>query len=209
MTQPSVKSGPVPNPYAYTPPPDDSWKIVRRARIGITLLLIILGVRAFRDEHGSVPLIGGINLAIHEFGHMLFMPFGIHVLGDTMVILGGSLTQIALPLVFVGYFQFSKAHRDVHAAMVCLWWTAISMLNVAIYAADARARQLMLISGATGQDDDSGHDFYNLFTQWGVLNRDTLYAGRLRGLAALLFFVSVVVGLWYAFKRPPEKVVAE
>jgi hypothetical protein len=203
MTGTAPTRAPTPNPYAYTPPTDDSsWRIVRNVRIGISLLLLFLAVRAFRDELGGVPLVSDIDLAVHEFGHMLFMPFGWAFLGDTMVILGGSLTQVALPLVFVGYFAFSGKHRDLQGAMVCLWWAAMNLLSVSIYAADARARQIMLISGATGQEDDSGHDFYNLFSQWGVLSRDTVYAGRMRALAVVLCFVSFVFGIYYALKRP-------
>jgi hypothetical protein len=206
MTGTAPAKTPTPNPYAWTPPVDDSsWKIVRNARVGITLLLLVLGVRAFRSDYGVVPLVSDIDLAVHEFGHMLFMPFGFPVLGQTMVILGGSLTQVALPLVFLGYFAFSKSHRDLHATTVCLWWASINLLSVAIYAADARARQLMLITGATGQEDDSGHDFYNLFSQWGVLNRDTAYAGRMRALAALLCFLSIVLGLYFAWLKRPER----
>jgi hypothetical protein len=152
---------------------------------------------AFRDEYGMVPLLSGIDLAIHEFGHILFSPFG-----DTLTILGGSLTQVALPLVFVWYFLYGKKeHRDLHAAMICLWWTSMNLLSVAIYAADARAGKLMLITGATGEDDPDSHDFYNLFAQWGVLNRDTIYGGRLRALAALMFFASIVIGLWAALRK--------
>lgn len=207
MTEPTTRPPVIPNPYAYTPPPDDtSPRIVRNARVGITLLLLFLGARAFRDEFGQVPLISGINVAVHEFGHMLFMPFGIPVLGDTMVILGGSLFQVMLPTIFVGYFLFSKAHRDVHAAMCCLWWTSMNLISVAIYTADARARQLTLINGLTGQEDDSGHDWYNLLSQWGRLNKDTLYASQMRGIALLLFFASIAVGLWYAWKTPPANV---
>ena len=179
----------------------------RVGRIALTLLLLFLGASAFRDEYGSVPLIGGIDLAIHEFGHNLFQPFGVPIFGDTMVIAGGAITQVAVPLLFVGYFLWGKKeHHDLHAAMVCLWWTAISLLNVSIYAADARARQLMLISGATGQDDDSGHDFYNLFSQWGVLNRDTVYAGRMRAIALLMFMIAIAVGLGAAWKSRPRAV---
>jgi hypothetical protein len=198
---------PTPNPYAYTPPPDDgkAHQMVTWARIGITLLLIPLAMGAFGDEYGSVPLISDINTAIHEFGHMLFMPFGIPILGHTMVIAGGAVTQIAFPLVFVGYFLFNKKHRDVHAAMICLWWVSINILDVSIYAGDARARKLMLLSGGTGMDDDSGHDFYNLFSQWGVLRRDTIYAGRMRGFAGLLCFASIAIGMWVAIKAKPPK----
>ncbi|HEY3114971.1 MAG TPA: hypothetical protein VGJ62_14925 [Gemmatimonadaceae bacterium] len=51
-----------------------------------------------------MPILGDIDIAVHEFGHMLFMPFGIQFLGSTMMILGGSLTQVAFPLLFFGYF---------------------------------------------------------------------------------------------------------
>ncbi|HMI46342.1 MAG TPA: hypothetical protein VK491_09285, partial [Gemmatimonadaceae bacterium] len=71
------------------------------ARLALAVLLAWLAWGAFRDELGYVPLLGDIDLAIHEFGHMLFMPFGIPFLGRTMVILGGSLTQVAFPLLFV------------------------------------------------------------------------------------------------------------
>ena len=173
----------------------------RFAQIGLTLLLAWLGYNAFHDDLGTVPLISDINVAVHEFGHMLFMPFGIPVLGRTMVILGGSLTQVAFPLIFVGYFLQQREdgrRRDVYAAMVCLWWAAINMLGVSIYMNDARARVLTLINGFTGQESD-GHDWYNLFSIWGVLNHDTIIAARMRALAKLVCACSVVGGFWLAW----------
>jgi hypothetical protein len=153
-----------------------------------------LSWHAFHDPYGEVPLLSGIDLAIHEFGHMLFMPFGIEFLGDTMMILGGSLTQVVVPLIFVFYFLRPRERmRDVHAAMVCLWWTSINLLSVAIYCADARAGVLMLVNGQTGRESD-GHDWNNLLGTWGVLSKDTLIAGKMRGVAWLLCVVSLVVG---------------
>lgn len=55
------------------------------ARLALAALLIFLTWHAFRDELGYIPLLGDIDLAIHEFGHMLFMPFGILILGRTMI----------------------------------------------------------------------------------------------------------------------------
>ncbi|HEV7388927.1 MAG TPA: hypothetical protein VGN73_09960, partial [Gemmatimonadaceae bacterium] len=127
----------------------------RYARFAFAALLAWLAWTAFRDEDGVVPLLSDINLAIHEFGHMLFMPFGIPILGSTMVILGGSLTQVMFPLIFVAYFLKkgeAGRRRDVFAAMACLWWSAINLLDVAIYCADSRAGQLMLLDGLTGQE---------------------------------------------------------
>jgi hypothetical protein len=178
---------------------DPTAKVIALGRILLTLALIPVGRRMFGswDDPTGIPMIGDIDLAIHEFGHMLFMPFGIPILGETMVIMGGSLTQIALPLVFAGYFVFSKKHRDLHAATVCFWWAAVNVADVAIYAHDARARQLMLISGTTGQESD-GHDFYNLFAMWGVLERDVIYAARMRALAGFMMFVATLGGLFAA-----------
>jgi hypothetical protein len=178
---------------------DPTAKVIALGRILLTLALIPVGRRMFGswDDPTGIPMLSDIDLAIHEFGHMLFMPFGIPILGETMVIMGGSLTQIALPLVFAGYFVFSKKHRDLHAATVCFWWAAVNVADVAIYAHDARARQLMLISGTTGQESD-GHDFYNLFAMWGVLERDVIYAARMRALAGFMMFVATLVGLFAA-----------
>jgi hypothetical protein len=168
------------------------------ARLALATLLAWLAWRAFRDELGSVPLVSDIDLAIHEFGHMLFMPFGIPILGGTMVILGGSLTQVMFPLIFVVYFLRKKedgARRDVFAAMVCLWWSAINLLDVAIYCADSRAGQLVLLNGLTGQESD-GHDWYNLLSGWGLLEHDTAIARWMRGIAGLTCMASITAALW-------------
>ena len=185
---------------AETPPtPDDYPVIVRWARILLTLALIPMSWYTFHDRYGKVPLLGGIDLAIHEFGHMLFMPFGIPFLGRTMVILGGSLTQVAFPLIFVAYFLRNRERaRDLHAAMVCLWWSAMNLVDVAVYCADARAGVLMLISGETGQESD-GHDWNNLLHIWHALDKDTLIAHRMRAVAGLVCVVSIGIGLYAAW----------
>jgi len=189
--------------------PDGARTVARWARVGLTLLLIPLGIRAFADQYGIVPLLSDIDVAIHEFGHMLFMPFGILIFGETMMILAGSLVQVVVPLLFVGYFLWAKdGGRDLHAAMVCLWWTAINVLSVAIYVGDSRAGVLMLITGETGQESDA-HDWNNLLTRWGALNKDTLIAARLRGVAWLLFAFSIIVGLYAAWKRDDPLLAAE
>ncbi|MGZ3546675.1 MAG: hypothetical protein ACXU9V_16735, partial [Gemmatimonadaceae bacterium] len=143
------------------------------------------------------------------FGHMLFMPFGIQFLGNTMMILGGSLTQVAFPLVFFGYFMRKQGDgrpRDLFAAMVCLWWSGINLLSVAIYCADSRAGQLMLLDGSTGQESD-GHDWNNLLTRWGLLEHDTAIARWMRAIAWLVCVGSIIVAVWSALQLAREKPV--
>ena len=177
------------------------------ARLAFAAVLACIAWVAFRDDLGYVPLLSDIDLAIHEFGHMLFMPFGIQFLGSTMMILGGSLTQVAFPLVFFGYFmrkQGDGRRRDLFAAMVCLWWSGINLLSVAIYCADSRAGQLMLLDGSTGQESD-GHDWNNLLTRWGLLEHDTAIARWMRAIAWLVCVASLIVAVWSQLQSTREQ----
>ncbi len=190
-----------PRPYEHTPARDDVPTIARWARIALTLVLIPIGLSAFGN--GWIPVLSDLDLAVHEFGHRLFMPFGIMFAGRTAVILGGSLFQVVFPLIFLAYFlrPWDGKKRDVHAAMVCLWWSAINLVNVAIYCADARAGQLMLLNGATGEDSDfEGHDWHMLLSHWHALNKDTVIAARMRGTAWLMFGAAIVIGLMAAWR---------
>lgn len=183
-------------PYEMPATRDDYPVILRWARITLSLALIPLSWHAFHNEYGAVPFLSGIDLAIHEFGHMLFMPFGIEFLGNTMMILGGSLVQVVFPLIFMAYFlrQHEDSRRDVHAATVCLWWSSMNLLSVAMYCADAGPMKLMLVSGGTGQEVE-GHDWNNLLRIWGVLHHYVGIARAMRAVAWLCCVVSIVGGL--------------
>src|SRR5712672_1456956 len=111
---------------------DSPRALQQYGRLALAVFLALLAWVAFHDEYGYIPLLSDIDLAVHEFGHMLFMPFGIPLLGHTMVIFGGSLFQVVFPLIFLGYFLRNREEqpRDVHAAMVCLWWAAMNVLGV-------------------------------------------------------------------------------
>jgi hypothetical protein len=183
---------------------DSQRTLQKYGRLAFAVVLALLAWSAFRNEYGYIPLLSDIDLAIHEFGHMLFMPFGIQFLGNTMMILGGSLTQVAFPLIFFGYFLRKRddaPRGDLFAAMVCLWWSGINLLSVAIYCADSRAGQLMLIDGSTGQESD-GHDWNNLLGRWGLLQYDTGIARVMRAIAWLMCVGSIVVAVWSALQFP-------
>jgi hypothetical protein len=188
-------------------PTDSTRTLQKYARLALAAVLALLAWSAFRGDDGYVPLLSEIDLAIHEFGHMLFMPFGIQFLGSTMVILGGSLTQVAFPLIFFGYFlrkHDDAPRRDVFAAMVCLWWSAINLLDVSIYCADSRAGELMLLDGLTGKESD-GHDWNNLLTRWGLLEHDTGIARGMRAVAWLMCVASIVIAVWSALRAAREQ----
>src|SRR5688572_12445647 len=67
-----------------------------------------------------------VDLPIHETGHLLFRLFG-----EFMGIAGGSLFQVILPLVFVGYFV---RREQYYSASIVMLWVGQSILNVWVYA---------------------------------------------------------------------------
>src|SRR5215213_10600349 len=96
-----------------------------------------------------------VDLPIHETGHLIF-----RILGEFMGIAGGSLFQVILPAVFVGYFYWRMQY---YSATIVMFWVGQSILNVWVYAADAIVMQLVLTSGFTGSEG-SFHDWNYLLT---------------------------------------------
>ena len=124
-----------------------------------------------------------VDLVIHEAGHVVFMFFG-----TFMHILGGSLLQILMPVLFTGYFFGSG---QTFSALFCMEWTAINFFNVGQYAADAQAMALPLLGG-----DSSGHDWHNLLSMTGLLPETKLIAGLIYligfGLLGFAVFLAIV-----------------
>jgi hypothetical protein len=111
-------------------------------------------------------LIDGVNLIIHEAGHFVFMPFG-----DFLGVAGGSLFQVIMPALFVGYFYRSG---QLYSAALTLFWVGESTLNVSVYAGDAVKQQLPLLGG-----DGATHDWGYLLGRLGLLGATREIAGCL------------------------------
>ena len=129
-----------------------TWRAVLLAALGVWTLWFA--------AHGiDWEVIGGsflhnANLAFHEFGHVFFRPFG-----PFMTILGGSLFQVAMPLLLAGYF--AGWTQDNVAAAAALWWCGQNLVDVAPYIRDAEYRVLPLVGGG----GEESHDWGNLLTQ--------------------------------------------
>ncbi len=150
---------------------------VRAARLG--LLVVLVGYSLlFADDMGG-PL-HGVNLAIHETGHLVFQPFG-----ETMHFLGGSLFQILFPAVFVGYFLWKG---DRFGAAVALWWVGLNFWDVAPYIGDAQAQLLPLVGGGI-------HDWTVLLGEWGLLRRDAEIARAVHLVGTVVVVASIWMGL--------------
>lgn len=134
--------------------------------------------------------IHSILLPIHEAGHIAFIPFG-----ELLIILGGSLFQLALP--FGVSIAFVLINRDNFGAGVGLWLTSASLLDLSPYIYDSLHPQLILLGGHTGEDGP--HDWIYLLTRFGQLHNAQHWGAFIHGLGSILMFVALVWGtliLW-------------
>ncbi len=97
------------------------------------------------------------DLIFHEAGHIAFM-----AMGDFMRVLGGSLFQIFIPLLFLGYFLFFR--REVFSSAVVLYWLGENLISISTYMGDAVTQQLPLLGG-----ESVIHDWTYLLTAIGQL----------------------------------------
>jgi hypothetical protein len=151
------------------------------------LFILYFGWIALDPMQGS--FLDNVDLPIHEFGHLLFRPFG-----QFMMVAGGSLFQVILPAIFVGYFVWQ---RRFYSAAIILFWVGQSILNVWVYAADAVVMQLVLTSGFTGSVG-SFHDWNYLLTTTGMLSSTKSVAGVIRFLATLVIIFAGVLSTYYS-----------
>lgn len=133
-----------------------------------------------------------VNLPFHEFGHVLFFPFG-----RFMTYLGGSLFQVALPLGLGAVFLLR--YCDNFAASIMIWWSGQNLIDISPYIADASLRTIPLIRGL-GRE---AHDWGNILTELGWLSYDYHLGRASFVIGALLIVVANIWGgcLLYKQKR--------
>jgi len=153
-----------------------------RLRQALSVALLLWGLYDL-SHPGRFSLLDGVNLAMHETGHLVFAPFG-----ELVAAAGGTIMQLLMPALFAGSF----VHRgDRHAASVALWWVAQSAGNVATYVADARAQELPLVGGGE-------HDWTYLLGEAGLLARDQGIARGIRVAALMAMVGATAWGLRHA-----------
>lgn len=167
-------------------------------RILVLLVMTIWGMKfifsSIMSNYSGNSFMHLVNLPFHEAGHVLFRIFG-----QFMMTLGGSLTQLLVPLVCLATFLLKT--RDPFAASVSLWWLGQSLIDLAPYINDARRLQLILLGGVTGRDVDGFHDWQFILRKLGLLNYDHLLAKTAHILGALFIICALVWGGYMLFKQ--------
>jgi hypothetical protein len=182
--------------WEFLEPLREDWKPVSKpagiawlAFYGIFLLYALMSKKGYL-------IIDYVFLPIHEGGHLLFSYFG-----HTLMVAGGTILQLGVPLLLAVYFVFQRQFTGV---AFCAFFFFENFLNVATYMADSRRMELQYVT--VGNPEFAEHDWATMFGQMGVLEYDTKIAAFVRAIG-WLGMVAVVV--WLAWKsqalaRPRE-----
>ena len=140
-------------------------------------------IRNHLEDPRYASLWDGLNLGIHEVGHVLFSP-----LGEWMGVAGGTIAQLAAPVVAAVLFARQK---DWFAVTVGVFWLGTNFVDVAVYMADARDLLLPLVSTGGGEII---HDWNYLLDSVGLLGRDHALAAGVRKLGVITMLAGMGSG---------------
>lgn len=176
--------------------PEEVNSLYVHARAALLAVLVVYGVKLAAMDVPSWEMSGSLMHApmvpFHEFGHILFRPFG-----EFMHNLGGALFQAGLPLVLGGIFLVKN--RDPFAAAVMLWWSAVAVMDTAPYVYDAQVPQHILLTGRTG--DTGAHDFIDVLGDLGLLDRAQAVGRLTHGFGVAMLIVSFAWAAWMVWRQ--------
>jgi len=136
-----------------------------------------------------------VNLPFHEAGHLIFRPFG-----KFMTSLGGSLTQLLVPLLCLAVFLLKT--RDTFAATFAMWWLGENFTDLAPYINDARSLTLPLVGGNTRRTSPYGfHDWEFILKESGLIHHDHALAHIIFRFGTVLMIFALVWGAYILYKQ--------
>lgn len=162
------------------------------------LLLALLAVWSWRfvTHPLNAAVVGDsflhlINLPFHEAGHLFFAPFG-----SFMMSLGGSLTQVLIPVICVVAFVRKP---DLFGAAVAMWWAGQNLVDLGPYIADARSLSIVLLGGRTGAEVE-GHDWEAILSALGLMHRDRQIGMAAHMLGSAIMAASLAAGAFLTWR---------
>ena len=179
----------------------DEWKPVSRPVAIIALSFYFLFLAYAANNRSGFLFLDLANLMIHEAGHPLFGILGGGAeagFGHTLMVLGGTLLELIVPLARTAYFFF---RRESTGAAFCAFWFFENFLYIGTYMADARTSALLL----AGSSDS---DWEVLFTQWNLMLHDIQIAHATRTIGWLGMLASVIWFVYRAFHKPSGRAPA-
>ena len=183
--------------FLYVKP--DANPLILGARTLFFIIMLIWGLNFILKPMDSGYAMGSfwhlVNLPFHEAGHLVFQPFG-----RFMTSLGGSLSQLTIPLLCMAAFLLKA--RDTFGAAFALWWFGENFMDLAPYINDARSLTMPLLGGNTGRTSPYGfHDWEFILKESGLAHYDHALAHFAHRLGTILMIFALVWGGYILYKQ--------
>ena len=183
------------------PGSDYQWQRLQRWAIICWLAFYLLFLLHAYHQHGGQTWFDAANLVTHESGHLLFGYLG----NETIMVWGGTIMQLLVPFLLATSFAWRGQTAGV---IFCSFFFFENFIGIALYMADARARNLPLVSPGMASDEITGHDWNYIFSHLGLLAYDTRIADvvRIAGWLGMLGVVGVLVWMLAQQEQMVEEV---
>jgi hypothetical protein len=157
-----------------------SW--LPRAPVLLASAWFLLG---WLEDPDRSTIFFGLNLGIHEAGHLLTGGLGMLICAAA-----GSIFQCLAPIVAAALFI---RQRDFFAPAFCLTWLASNLFYVAWYLSDASTMAVPLLSVGGGE---AYHDWNTILDTLGMLGAEGFLAGLVRLAGYACAVGAVAWGCW-------------
>jgi len=151
------------------------------------VFLFVLGWIGFCSSFDPMAgtILSPITLGVHELGHVLFS-----FLGEFMGIAGGTIVQLAAPIICtIMFFR----QPDYFAPILGGVWLGASLHNVSGYIADAIKLELPLVGFGGG---DSYHAWEYMLSALNCLSQAHVIAGMVKFMGDLCIVAFLAYGIW-------------
>ena len=160
-----------------------------------TIFWLLIGavfVNYLIDDKGFVGFIVWVlTIGFHEMGHFICNPFG-----EFIMFTGGSIWQVLTWLLFAGGLVLF--YRRISGALVCWAVAGFSLINLARYIDDARARKMPLLFGL----DSTHHDWWWLLSHTNLLPYDHIFAFITVFIGVIFTLSAIILGVVSAWLFP-------
>lgn len=160
-------------------------------KIGV-LLIVLLYFIYYATTYEKWHFLDGVNLLIHEAGHIVFMPFG-----EFMSTAGGSILQVLMPMSFVIYFIRKEM---LYSGSLVMFWVGQNFINIALYMKDAIEMKLPLLGGGI-------HDWNFIFSRLNLLSKTQFLSSLFYLLGFVIIIMAGVVGLYAVLESNKRSVL--
>ena len=163
-------------------------------------LIFLVLISAYVLNCGLYPyeyhFIDGVNVLFHEAGHPIFGLFG----NEFLMVMGGTLGQLIMPLIVVFYFFFTGQRYS--SAIAGLWFSE-NFFPISVYAKDAVAMELPLVGNG-----DRIHDWNYMLDRLNLLSQDQRIGNIIHDTGLIFAAIFFLVGIWYSRATVSEAVIA-